>query len=237
MLIASPRHSAEDLILWRDFEETDLLRAQQRRMSDLEERAMRALESFAPDYVSVSWGKDSVVVAHLACRLGLDCPLVWFPAGQIENPDCALVRDAFLARHPMHYREIAAPPLGDFHDLHGHDGAQKEFERVSKVCGERYASGVRADESGTRKLRMRVWGESSQNTCAPIGWWPTDFVFAYLAKYDLPIHPMYACLGDGRWDREHLRVGTLGGYRGRQHGRHEHERSYYGAELRRLGLY
>lgn len=231
MLIASPRHTDRDLENWRVNETTDRLYASTARMERLEKRALDALAAFAARpgafYVGVSWGKDSVTVAHLAWRTGIRAPLAWFPAGRIENPDCHLVRDAFLARFPMEYREIEAAPTGPIDSPFGHDGAQPEFERASAALAGRYVSGVRAAESGMRTLRMRKWGESSPKTCAPIGWWPTEFVFAYLAKYDLPIHPMYACTGGGLYDRQYLRVGTVGGQGGIEHGRREHERRYY----------
>lgn len=232
VLIRSARHTPADLDAWASNERADHVLAATARMGRLEDRALAALRAFADRhagqfYVGVSWGKDSVTIAHLAWRLGLREPLAWFPAGRIENPDCALVRDAFLARFPMAYREIEAAPAGDIGSPFGHDGAQKEFERVSASLAPRYVSGVRAAESGTRHMRMRIWGESSKNTCAPLGWWPTEYVFAYLAKYDLPIHPIYACTAGDLYDRIHLRVGTVGGGRGMEHGRREHEQRYY----------
>jgi phosphoadenosine phosphosulfate reductase len=231
MLIQSARHTALDLEHWNISEECDRVLALTDRMSRFEDDALEALSAFARDprpfYVGVSWGKDSVVVAHLAWRLRLDAPVAWFPAGRIENPDCALVRDAFIRRFPVNYREIEAAPSGEIGGPLGHDGAQDEFERVSATVAERYVSGVRAAESGSRKMRMRIWGASSKNTCAPFGWWPTDILFAYLAKHDLPVHPIYACTAGGLYDRLRLRVGTVGGGRGMGHGRREHERRYY----------
>lgn len=241
MLIASQRHSAEDLVAWRAAEEVDALLAATAKMRQLEERALGALREFGDCgayFVGVSWGKDSVVVAHLLHRLGrADTPLIWFPAGRIENPDCVVVRDEFLRRWPLPYREIDAAPEGPIDDVHGHDGAQREFEHASRQAGPRYVSGVRAKEAGIRKKRMMQWGESSPNTCAPIGWWPTKYVFAYLHKHGLPVHPMYACTIGGVYDRERLRVSTLGGRRGREYGRMQHERHYYGRELKALGLW
>lgn len=62
----------------------------------------------------------------------------------------------------------------------------------------------------------------------PILHWPTWAVFAYLYDHDLPVHPSYAMTMGGRLDRERLRVDGLGGYRGRDMGRAEWERTYYG---------
>jgi len=240
MLVDSPRISPEDRTVWNERHEADNALAKSRKMAELEERALLAILGFlarGPAYAGVSWGKDSVVLAHLVWRCAPETLVAWFPAGKIENPDCAAIRDEFLSRFPVRYCEIEAAPTSDITlAFFGHDGAQKEFERVSRQLGQRYLSGVRSEESATRKRRMMQHGESTENTCAPIGWWPTDYVFAYLAKYDLPTHPVYAMTLGGTYDRNMLRVGTLGGYRGTGNGRREHERHYYRDEMIALGL-
>ncbi len=234
MLLASPRHTVHDLEHWKRLEIADSMRARHPGLAHKEDAAIQRLRSFASGgnfFVSASWGKDSVVVAHLAWRSGWR-RMHWFPAGFIENPDCHLVRDAFLARFEMDYSEIEAadPVVGEW----GHDGAQRAFERASAKMGGRYASGVRAEESATRKRRMVVFGHETENTCAAIGWWSTDDVFAYLHKHDLPIHPAYACTRGGTIDRNRIRVGTIGGQGGTGWGRREWERTYYPAELRAI---
>lgn len=239
MLIPSHRHTARDLEAWSIAERTDAVVAQSRRMAAYEAKALVDLRSFEPRvdcYVGTSWGKESVVVAHLAWRIDPAIRLVWFPAGRIENPDCHLVRDAFLARWPMAYSEIDAGPTGATDDIYGHDGAQAEFEAASRGVAGRYVSGVRAEESAARKRRMQTYGASTERTCAPLGWWPIDVVYAYLCKYELPVHPAYACTMGGLLERWRIRVATIGGRRGRGHGRAEWERRYYGAELHARGV-
>lgn len=230
-LLASRRHSRADLELWANLVKVDALNATSSRLSVKEANAIAVIRAFGETnaYVSVSWGKDSVVVAHLALRALPSIRLAWFPAGAIENPDCVLVRDAFLSRFSPPYDEIIA----DAHDVtyEGHDGAQEHFEHVARAYRSRYVSGVRAQESGARKLRMMTFGHATTNTCAPIGWWKHEDVFAYLHKYDLPIHPAYACLMDGLYERQHIRVGTIGGKRGVGHGRRQWEARYYGEDL------
>lgn len=237
MLIVSPRHRPADLRRWAELERLDGTVARSARMAALELGALTALRDFAragPCYASVSWGKDSVVLAHLALRLradGLSIPLVWFPAGPLENPDSVRVRDAFLEANPgAEYREIdAVPATPDRAQLgvEGHDGAQAEFEAAAEKLGWRYASGVRAEESATRARRMKRFGLATERTCAPLGWWRTEHVFAYLFAHDLPVHPAYACLMDGQLDRSEVRVATIGGRRGVGRGRREWERRYY----------
>lgn len=236
MLIASDRHTAADLDYWRVCEAMDAANAARSSIVRHEERAMLAIcEFFArvPDaYVSVSWGKDSVVVLHLAERVVGRVRCVWFPAGEIENPDCSLVRDAFLREYDVDYAEQEASRTEV--TVEGHDGAQEDFEVAARAYGKRYLSGVRSEESTPRKKRMKRWGESTKNTCAPIGWWRHEEVFAYLHKYRLPVHPAYACTMGGRYPREDIRVSTIGGYRGSGFGRREWESVYYGDVVSRV---
>lgn len=241
MLIRVPQQSERDIEAWERDARADPIVARSARHRAMVEASRKALREFVARgtcYVGVSWGKDSVCVAHLAVSMDLDVPLVWFPAGDIENPHCALVRDAFLAQYPRaRYEEIPATLDAPWDGVSVHDGAQAAFVRASKSRGHRYISGVRADESGVRKIRMKRHGFSSRNTCAPIGWWSSADVFAYLHARDLPVHPNYAMSLGGIVPRERLRVGTIGGHGGEEHGRRELEQRYYGwrlAEIRRL---
>jgi len=68
----------------------------------------------------------------------------------------------------------------------------------------------------------------------PIGRWRQADVFSYLHHHHLPVHPAYAMLGGGRWPRRHIRVHSIGGERGTEHGRREWEQEYYGDVLRRI---
>ncbi len=164
-----------------------------------------------------------MVLAHLAWRLrldGLEVPLVWFRrTGHVDNPDCAAVRDAFFASHICAYREMEAPPVRP------DSTATQDFEAVTP--GERRATGIRAEEARGRAIGLARNGLSTERTCAPLGWWRTEHVFAYLFAHGLPVHPAYACLLDGQLDRSEVRVATIGGRRGVGRGRREWERRYY----------
>lgn len=236
-LIPSPRHTQADLDLWATEARADAIHGALQRLDGLEARALASLRIFASEatfYAGVSWGKDSLVLAHLVYRVGLPIPVLWFPAGVVENPDSAIVRDAFLKRFDIDYKE--RPCITLEWSTSGteivHDGAQKDFERATKACGARYASGIRGDESGVRALRMKHFGERSKNTCAPLGFWKWHDVYAYAAKYDLPLHPAYACLGGGLYARDRIRVATIGGVNGGAGGRREWEQQYYPETVR-----
>lgn len=236
MLIKSDRHSAADISLWNEHAEADLAYASLPTLAKRVERSLAAIRSFLHSgrpYAGASHGKDSTVLWHLLWRVGQVDMIHLRPSN--HNPDCDFVRDEMLCRFPMPYSEVAI----DYGDLHARGLPDYELDKLTDArwyaaisrsgdpYGGRCITGVRADESGGRKMRMKVWGESSPNACAPIGWWSTQDVFSYLAMHDLPIHPAYACLGGGRWDRERLRVAEIGDTNGKGGGRAEWEREYY----------
>ncbi len=237
MLINSPRLTDADRRVWALRELDDLRHARSAKLGRLERRALRVIERFLcddrPVYVGTSWGKDSVVVAHLARRVSTGLLLVHgtFRQGdawedvdgtrirRAENPHCADVRDAFLARWPMEYREIQR----------GQERLRNALPRA--LPGYRRITGIRAEESGVRQMSARTHGLATARVCRPILYWTLADVFGYLAKHDLPVHPSYAMSLGGQLEREGLRVAAIGGHEGRDRGRLEWERIYYGDHI------
>lgn len=242
MLIPSPRHKPEDLELWAELEAADAIHGKRPALRRRFERSLESVLAFAaqgPCYASVSWGKDSVVLAHLVAVAELPVPLVHLRVTPTENPHTSDVRDAFLGRYPnVEYVELVKESRHLYASPAERMAAKKlsfaQPFRDAGFGGWRYLSGVRASESGARKIRMRIWGECSRETCAPLGWWTNADVFGYLAATGLPAHPNYAMLGGGRWSRDRLRVSELAGEFGREWGRLEWEQEYYGDILREL---
>ena len=231
MLIESPRHSVHDLRVWRERERIDAewskLNGFKRRVEKAREHIRRFVET-GPCYVSVSWGKDSVVIAHLAVDLHL--PIVWIRVESFFNPDCLTVRDIFLERFGCRdrYSEIAMQA-----NVWLETGTQKEGFKKAENIAPRSIRGIRAQESGTRTLSAAVHGVATKNVCRPILHWSADDVFAYLYAYDLPVHPAYAMSCDGAIGREWLRVAPIVGKRGNGKARAEWERRYYPEIVRR----
>ncbi len=242
MLIPSPRHTAKDLELWAELEAMDCVLGARPQLAAKAERSIQAIRSFTthgPCYASISWGKDSVVLAYLCGLAGPRIPLVHIKALPVANPESYRVRDNFIERFQPRYHEIEI----DYRSI----DASLTFDEIEKAkdriffdafakLKRPHISGIRADESHGRKMRMRRWGLITDNTCAPLGWWSVSDVFAYLAINDLPVHPNYAMLGGGRWDRRHVRVDELAGERGTGLGRLQWEQEYYPEVYRRLQI-
>ncbi len=244
MLTPSPRHRPADLALWRELEQGDLLESRRPALAGRVAASLAAVRDFAakgPCYASVSWGKDSVVLAWLVATAAPRVPLVNLRVSPTRNPDCDAVRDAFLARHPLDYHEEPVDYGGvdpslptvvwDRETYRLWDAA---WRRVSARFGGRHLSGVRGDESRGRSIRVKRWGLASPNACAPLGHWTQAQVFAALAAAALPVHPAYAMLGGGRWPRDRLRTSEVGDEKGVGCGRRAWESEYYGDVLRRL---
>ena len=235
-LIVTDKHDGDELARWRMLERQDALVARQRGHQRRVDDARRALERFAkggPFYVGVSWGKDSVCLAHLAATVAPDMPLVWVRHEPIRNPECFLVRDQYLSQSSQTYREVEyeVPP---FQFEEGSRHRMRDVDMAAAVGTDRYASGVCAHESTARGRRMRTYGHETARTVAPMGWWTSADVFAYLHTHDLPVHPAYAYTAHGAWSRERIRVDALWGHMGTGHGRREWERRYYPEELSRV---
>lgn len=236
MLIDTTRPTAEDR---RRFAAEMRACARYARYPQHEEVVDRAADELAAftsrggGYVGVSWGKDSVVLAHMSTEVCPTWPLVWVRVEPILNPDCMLVRDVFLSTHPgCRYEEVVVWCERSGGQWHATGTLERGFADAAGRYGDRYASGIRGDESAQRGRRVARYGLSTARTCAPLGRWSSADVFAYLQAYDLPIHPAYACLMDGMLDPGRVRVASLGGQRGTGRGRAEWERRYYGDELR-----
>lgn len=223
MLIPSPRHSPADLILWSELESGDFAYPIK---DSIIEKTLAEIADWSGDYIGVSWGKDSVVMLSLVHRAGLNLPVVWVRMRGRDNPDCEAVRDAFLGAHTINYFERTFEYDECNNDEH--------WRSVEKEFGERRMTGIRADESGARKMSIRHLGSDTGKSFRPIAWWTLPMIFAYLAQCKLPVHPAYAMLGGGRWPREHLRTHGIGGNTATNRGRREWEMEYYGDVLNRI---
>lgn len=234
MLIDSRRLTDTDRLHWQTFELGDMLRAMEPDFLARVRRSKDAIRSFFADnpigYCGVSWGKDSVVVAGMLMEVRPETPLVWVRVWPVDNPDCVSVRDAFLQAFPAcNYDEVLTEmPIGQGRKPTGI--LEEGFKEAAQRYGDRHVSGVRGDESATRKLRTMQHGENTARTCAPLAWWSGNDVFAYLHSRNLPIHPAYAMSHGGTLDRQRIRVASIGGSRGTGMGRREWEAFYYPEE-------
>lgn len=237
MLVDSPRLTDRDREEWDRMERYDKALSTSRRMARLVEAAVAEIQLFTgtrEGSVACSWGKDSLVTTHLAFSAGCDWPVVFLKKDRYYNPDCLLVRDAWLARFPQtKYFEVHSPvntanvrwlaPVGEHPSL----ASRKARESVAEKFGAARLSGIRSEESPDRALSAAVHGTHTDVSCRPILRWGLLDVFAYLALHDLPVHPAYAMTTKTPRERDQIRVAPIGGHIGGL-SRKQWEDAYYG---------
>lgn len=220
MLIPSHRIHAADHDTWKTRERYDAKLAKSPHLERLETEAVNELKQFFTDHPdafgSMSWGKDSVVVAHLISLVHPDAVLKRARVKDWEPPETDWVRDHFLDAHPKiqyeeHIYDGRVPQRGEpgFEEVH-QDPNRKATNIMSKLIPGKYISGVRAEESAMRRQSLKWHGIATNITCRPIIKWAATDVFAYLHRHQLPVHPTYAMTYGDMLDRRWLRVHILG---------------------------
>lgn len=227
MLIITARHTSRDLMLYVKYQEADNAALWSK---DKEARSICEIKNWCFIHNAValtSWGKDSVVMLHLLCLSNVNVPVVWVRFSDRYNPDCALVRDSFLASHSIDYHE----EVFDYKVVRKGD---RHWTAISKKYSPFRITGIRNDESSCRLIQYLVSGHASTNSCRPLALWKTSEIFAYIEQNNLPLCPVYGYLGGGRWERNRIRTHSISGTTANGIGRTEWEREYYIDLLRRI---
>ena len=214
MLIHSSRIKSGDLAKWHEQSQFDEAILHEDKNKSLVEEAELKLVRWSrhrKGYAGVSWGKDSVCLAHMVCELIPDWPLVWVIESPLENPDSYAVRDAFLDQHPgAKYTEIRIDlSPNDIGGFHLGMGLERGFRKACERFGDCHISGVRAQESPTRRIVQRTSAGENPKALAPMIDWDATIVWGYLAKFDLPVHPVYSMNMLGCLERDWLRVSAM----------------------------
>lgn len=150
----------------------------------------QALE-ISPAFVSISWGKDSIVMLHLAQQIKPDILAVHYAspeshAGITSNfPE---VIESYLTRFDTNYRYLVAEPDWAFTPNTVKDRVHSIIDtdtyRMDLI-------GVRAEESKERKISVSKYGIIHQYKtglwrCFPLAYWKTRDIWAYITLHDLP---------------------------------------------------
>ena len=227
MLIKTDRHTKEDLKLWEDYQELDMIKKYSKKKVEQSINVIiKFLSKNKKSCIMTSWGKDSIVLLDLFLKTKIKKPVVYMRFTDRANPDCDKVRDAFLKKYDIDYHE----ELFEYSKVRKNGFHWKSlFEKYGKRC-----SGIRKDESGVRALQWYINGFESSNSCRPLSLWENQEIFAYIEQNNLPLSPVYGYLGGGRYKREMLRTHSLAGSSGDGFGRTEWEREYYQDILNRI---
>lgn len=159
-----------------------------------EEKLHRDLKAmviqYPKTYLSLSWGKQSILLAHAISLLELDIPVVFF-----DEPDTDIINNFreieadFTERFPVEYIRVVT---GQFNPR----GSAKEF--VAKNGYDGVIMGLAAHESRARQYTTRkndvhniFMYASGLYRSTPLAKWMIMDYAAYIAKYDLPLLHTY----------------------------------------------
>lgn len=148
-------------------------------------------------YVSVSWGKDSTVLAHLVLSIDNNVPLVHWSSEQekhISNFD--VVRDDFLTRFGGKYIDVKDDDLmsGKLRN------AGKEWSLSNGYDG--VFIGLTKEESKARKYTLSMadknniftYTDGFRRSC-PLADWTVEDITAYVAANELKMLNLYERYG------------------------------------------
>jgi phosphoadenosine phosphosulfate reductase len=229
--------------IWEEFLYFDIEHSKTELFKRHENIALSIIKEFIQSgkryFVAVSWGKDSVVLADMFHRLGAKCKYIYIRNLAREPEGNIMVRDKFLGSHDIDYKEIAYNYSFADDSYFDRNGNPRKWQHILRDLQKEYGchvTGIRYDESAKRKRRYIFMGIETENSFAPFRYFTVRDIFAYLYKYDLPIHPNYAMLGGGRWDKYRIRVAAVGNKEGDGMGRTEWEQEYYPDILAKISL-
>ena len=196
------------------------------------------LEQMQSPMISMSFGKDSVVMAHLILAVAPSTPVVYERCEDFnEWPDTQRVKEEFLGRFSCEYHEVIGPSLIDTFREAGFyiqdetesiraRQAQKQYSRLKKETLNRFARenghagsfiGMRLDESVKRRAlflkRGPLYFASGRGlwACNPLAFWKAADTWAYILDKNLPYDELYDKNPVGR---ENARNGAMCGTRG-----------------------
>ena len=210
------------------------------------ETTIKRIAKFGRDYaVSVSWGKDSVAMLHLAAlALGRVTAVHGRYSPNEELPDIPAVRDAVLSKLSGAVDYVEVPVYGDWEIF---ERAGKFFttpetskdralinewkndfvhalEDVARAAGcIGMMIGMAGHESHARRLNIAMRGDRYQArnrmpTLLPLARWSADDVITYHLQRGLPWLHIYDVADDPRQARSEFAFAAGGGDAIRRHG-------------------
>lgn len=240
-LMITDRHSKLDLELWNDYLELDKENLISNRYKRRKEVTISIINNFIKKnknfFCGISFGKDSIVLCDMFLKIKSDTKIIFIHQIDNMNPYSLKIRDKFLEIHnPINYEEIAYSYKDSDKSWFKKDKPNKWYDILKEINNKygMHVTGIRYDESGKRRLRFKVHGLETENSFAPLRYMENLDVFTYLYEYDLPVHPNYAMLGDGKFKREYIRVAALGNKEGDGMNRGLWEHMYYNDILNRI---
>lgn len=220
------------------------LHSHKRRIEESLRIIERGLEVMKSPYISMSFGKDSTVMAHLIWSRYPDIPMMYVNCGKFDEwPDTPRVKQEFLALFPgAKFIELTAPSIWEFYASVGFYVQDEETTKETRRAQREYAEslmlaldreadrrgfdgafiGLRREESNNRSRLFAMRGNlyfaktRGKWTCHPLERWTAKDIWAYIVKNHLPYNELYDLAPEGR---ERARNGAMFGTRSARYGR------------------
>jgi 3'-phosphoadenosine 5'-phosphosulfate sulfotransferase (PAPS reductase)/FAD synthetase len=213
------------------------------------ERSLHIIDSglnrIRSPYISMSFGKDSIVMSHLIwSHYPGTSPMMYVNCGEFDEwPDTPRVKSEFLALFPScTFIELSAPSIWEFYKSVGFYIQDEETTPETRQAQRKYAAslgkvldseanrrgydgsfiGLRAEESHTRyrlfAMRGNLYYAKTRDewTCCPLEKWTSKDIWAYIVTNSLPYNELYDLAPEGR---ELARNGAMFGTRSARYGR------------------
>jgi phosphoadenosine phosphosulfate reductase len=204
----------------------------------------RGLGKMTSPYISMSFGKDSIVLSHLIWSHYPQIPMMYVDCGKFDEwPDTPRVKKEFLAMFPKaELTELTAPSIWEFYKSVGFYIQDEETNKETRAAQREYAKslglaldgeakrrgfdgsfiGLRREESDNRSrlfiMRGNLYYAKTRGAwaCHPLEKWTSKDIWAYIAKNNLPYNELYDLAPEGR---ELARNGAMFGTRSARYGR------------------
>lgn len=234
MLIHSNRFRKGDLEHFQMLEKMDAIHVKTNGYKNRIKHAQAACFAFCEKqnyegyHISISFGKDSVVMLHMMRQVDPLTVTTHVVAHEADNPEIEAVR--------IKLRELGLLEPYDERRYYKSQGKGRRFFDELKLLQKKYGkyvTGIRKDESADREWRHMAYGAETKNTFAPISLLTTEDIYAYIYEHDLPLCAVYAMSDGGRFDRRFIRLSSIGRPQGRGMGRREWEQLYFNDVLRK----
>lgn len=183
-----------------------------KRKLDYALAGIEAMRALAPrSYLSLSWGKQSIVLAHMLYHIQPDIPMYFLASGEsflIHNFEQVI--DEFTARWPVNLHIVRRDHVYDGQNLDwqaSRDAGERDLQTmVNREDWDGWYWGLAKDESRDRRITLSLrWDGQPHPTifrytdgkyrCCPLANWTVLDLAAYISTHDIPLLDQYKELG------------------------------------------
>lgn len=173
------------------------------RRRDRARAAIETMRCLAPhSYLSLSWGKQSIVVAHMLYQIDPTIPSLFLASSESWIlHDFRRVIETFTARWPIPHTVIQTDRWADAASW---AAAKRAGEGDLQHLGDAYQGwygGLAREESRTRRIALSQRSTTGhpdvyqyrdgRYRCSPVAAWAIPDLAAYIDEYDLPLLATY----------------------------------------------